>query len=491
MPFLSLSRDRYALILAVFFLPAALRADGFIFKKGGHLIREEAQRAFIEWENDRERLFIATRAEKTSEPTVWMVPVPAAPADVNAEPIPFFRHVTVARPVVETARKRIEEALVLAVSLDTGIFPLCGAVMTLGTSVNATFTTVGASKDVEVHQRIERHGMVVEILTARTTEGLDRYLSSRNLGVGAGDLKGLAPYLGGNYSLICAWNAVAAEPMAARAIRVEFPTPVLFYPLQPSRVYITDVDTAVYIRGWVQPDHELNIPGLRFRYLRGRVADHPLSDAAVWEAFGSLVSNEQIEELTGVELSPTPAGWSEDLHLIQGPPLAIPAAQGIERIGLIGLWLVTMLLGGPLALYLPWVMCSPESRRWSDYAWALGVGLAIGFSIYASVLVMCSWCRYRQLCGHLLFLPMVTTKRALVGACLMILLVPLTISGPEWLIFWFVILVPSGLVLLEFMRTALNEVGQKCLWLVPFVMLHLVLCILGLSALSNWLNRYV
>src|SRR5262245_13250031 len=74
------------------FLPALALADGCILGKNGY-IPERSQVAFIEWNNGQERLFVATKADATGEPSVWIIPVPANPEQVKAEPVERFPHV--------------------------------------------------------------------------------------------------------------------------------------------------------------------------------------------------------------------------------------------------------------------------------------------------------------------------------------------------------------------------------------------------------------
>src|SRR5436189_5310914 len=79
-------------VLSCLFLPRLALADGCIFGKGGY-IPERSQVAFIEWNNGHERLFVATKADATAEPSVWIIPVPVNPEQVKAEPVERFPHV--------------------------------------------------------------------------------------------------------------------------------------------------------------------------------------------------------------------------------------------------------------------------------------------------------------------------------------------------------------------------------------------------------------
>src|SRR5438876_95950 len=95
--------DRGRLLLVLFgflVVPGLAWADGVIFGKGARFVPEKEQRALIEWRDGQERLFVATRSEAEAGPTLWIVPVPAAPQGVSAQPVETFPRVVVARPVV-------------------------------------------------------------------------------------------------------------------------------------------------------------------------------------------------------------------------------------------------------------------------------------------------------------------------------------------------------------------------------------------------------
>src|SRR5579871_1737264 len=81
------------LAMLVFVLPAPLLADGFMLARGGRYIPESHQRAFIEWRDGQERLYVATRSRESFDATLWVVPIPAKPERVMAEPVASFPQV--------------------------------------------------------------------------------------------------------------------------------------------------------------------------------------------------------------------------------------------------------------------------------------------------------------------------------------------------------------------------------------------------------------
>src|SRR5215475_6907798 len=80
--------SRVALAIASWLaMSLAARGDGSIIDAFGRYVPEHEQQAVIEWRDGQERLYVATRAASTGGPSLWMVPVRASPARVQAEPV--------------------------------------------------------------------------------------------------------------------------------------------------------------------------------------------------------------------------------------------------------------------------------------------------------------------------------------------------------------------------------------------------------------------
>src|SRR5262245_10036417 len=71
-----------------------VRADGFLLSKFGNYVPEKEQYAYIEWEAGRERLYVATRSEKSDGPALWIVPIPSPPREIQAQPVQAFPYVS-------------------------------------------------------------------------------------------------------------------------------------------------------------------------------------------------------------------------------------------------------------------------------------------------------------------------------------------------------------------------------------------------------------
>jgi hypothetical protein len=378
--FVRLSPVVLALASGLVLSPVA-RGDGAIINKKGRYVPEREQRAVIEWHDGQERLYVATRADPAGGPSLWMVPVRARPTQVRAEPVEQLPRVFERGYVVGPALSRLEEAIFLTCLLDSGLFPYVLVGMG-GGDKSAGKKGLAEKKDVEEFQRVERLGMVVVVLSVRSPEALDRYLAENGVDARAADLSALTPYLGSEeYTLVCGWAGQATEKVSARALRIDFPSPVVFYPLRPTRVYETDVQTSLFVRGLVRPAKEGAIAGLRCHYLRGRI-----------EGPGAAPSGESgLEPITRVELTSPSTSWDQDLVLEPGAPAAVNVALFLGDLPLGYLWGAWAVLGMVLATFLPWAVLAKGTRRFTDWLWAAAVGMSICLSVYAAAVVFLAW----------------------------------------------------------------------------------------------------
>lgn len=415
-------------LLLVLTVSGPVWADGCVFGKGMKLIPENSQQAFIEWDKGQERLYVATHTQSHSGPSVWVVPVPALPEQVKAEPVTDMPFPITPDPVVRPAKETVGKIaagffLTSLLSYVFGLFFLptmkfrvrsrdsigmlvVGVILVfeflvsnpLGKISNTTYRVVYSSlggsdsSSVEIHSHVEKYGLVVEVITAKSSEALNSYLAEKQMGGNAASLPSLAAYLEKNCTFVCSW-AAPGQTSDVRAVRIDFPSADIFYPLLPTSAYQSDVATTIYVRGWVEPRPGTTLPRLRCHYERGTITYdgvvrgkregrrignefyHPANDPAGGEAF------------TRVDLSPSPQDWNEDLHLSPGAPAVAHVAH---RVNVLGLWLILLLpavTGLLCAIHLPWLLFLPEDRRKHDWVWAVVVGLGAGLTYSVSALV--------------------------------------------------------------------------------------------------------
>ncbi len=217
--------------------------------------------------------------------------------------------------------------------------------------------------------------MAVEVITTRSTHDLDQYLTDKKLNTAAGKITAIAPYLGKDFSLICAWVAHPLEAIKARSLQIDFPTPKVFFPLQPTNVYTSPVKTSIFVKGWFQMDTGNTPRWLKCRQGHGWVYRESGTDKG--ENF----------DLTLVELTTDATRWDRDLLLEPGAPLSMHLARQAFLV-----WIVLVVGVGLLAgLNLPWMLVAPGHRQWTDWLLAGISGVMLVLSVYASALVLLLW----------------------------------------------------------------------------------------------------
>ncbi|HMP01477.1 MAG TPA: hypothetical protein PKC45_03145, partial [Gemmatales bacterium] len=343
-------------------------ADGFILKRGGFL-REHTQAAFIEWHAGQQRLFVATHAQSVDAGTMWIVPIVAPPDQVKAEPVtqwPQVRHVHYCKPKVEY---RVRSTLFTFALLDSGLLLSPILLSFIGATASDAFS------DVTVHDRVVKHGMTIEVLSAVSVSALDEYLTSKQLDVKAKDLWSLAPYLEQQAAIVCGW---ASGPLEARAMRIDFPSPHIFFPLRPSQVYKDPIRTDIYVRGFASPPAGLHRHWIHVTPVEADMVDGPVG-----------------VQLTRVRVSGSPSTWNEDLILEPGGPLSWHVNWFLAFHPLSHPWAVVTWTGLLAGLVLPILLIPRPQREGRDFLLGGPAGAGIGLSLFCTWFLARRWQRLR------------------------------------------------------------------------------------------------
>jgi hypothetical protein len=374
-------------------------ADGFIIGKKGYVFERE-QSAFIEWKDGQERLWVATRSDLTSDPTVWIVPVPSKPELVKGEPVEQFPRVSGGNQLLKLRNHLTQTRNDVFVN-NIGPVPLFMLVSFLGQRTSGIFSNVALSPGgVQVHSHVEKHGMVVQVLTARTPEALDAYLRGRKLDVKTDQLHSLRNYLGKENSLVCAWRSEAGS--TARALRIDFPCANIFYPMLPTRVNKVDLRTSIFVRGWVRPLPGTNQPGMRFEQglwgVRGTAFDYsPNSSHSLVNIYRDEDAHPEgpLEPLTRVIVPSDPSRWEADIVLEPPVPVSMDTTIFLAQHHR---WLSLAFnasLGLLFGLVLPWLLLPVSQRRWHDWLVLPLLGASLCFSVFFPTLGLLLWCNLR------------------------------------------------------------------------------------------------
>lgn len=252
----------FIISLAFFlFLMPPVKADGAAFIIGRDfsaeaLHGEHTQIAAINYEDGKEKLVIAVKMDQIGENEVaWIVPVPSDPEEVEInvlEDFPRFMG-TDMEERVRSAKEGFLNAVSGGVAL-TQIWPLPGLII-----YGWTMTGFGglAGRGVEVYAEVEKEGILTQVVTAETSQGLYDYLTEKGVSVSDLSIPVLDDYIGGDYCFVVSWLTGTGSPEGYRvpAIFVEFPTEKIFYPLKPTSLYgERGVPVILYVIGFVKPD---------------------------------------------------------------------------------------------------------------------------------------------------------------------------------------------------------------------------------------------
>jgi len=372
-------------IAASLLLVPDVRADGCKFRTDGRLVPEREQRAFIEWENGIETLHVAARADATTEGTVWIVPVRANAKSVKAEPVDRFQAVVYYETLKNRAVRDLRDAIGVTGILNSA--GLCCIPFVGGCGGGEPKAAVEAS-------RVEKLGMVLVVLSAETRGELEVYLDAQGVNRAAADLSSLDPYLGKpGYAFVCGWVAKRGEPVTATAMKINFPSPTYWFPLQPTRAYTNAVETVVYVRSFVKPAPGCSLPDLKCQYIFGGVKELGVGQALARDEDSHRVGHYsgRLERLTRVTLSTDPRTWDRDLELEPGTTtvgtLALAMTEESSWIKLIP----SSLLGAVLGLLIPSLTVAKHERVRTDWLAGALTGAAIVLSLWASLIVFGIW----------------------------------------------------------------------------------------------------
>jgi hypothetical protein len=507
-----------AVLTATFWLPDHAFSDGCVLKRPGGYLAEKTQEAFIEWEEGEERLYLSVQTEESDGPTLHIVPIPGPPEEISARPVQRFPWVAYERSAPERAKRELRSFAFWTLLLDSGV----------GIFIAPCLGTLGRAIDgVAVERSVEELGMVVEVVTAESSEALAAYLADKPFEFEADRIEAIEPYLGGNYSFVCSWVKDPSTAAQARAIRVDFKSPTLYYPMRASNVYDAPIETTVYLKGDFLPDGDATIPGLQCRYVTGPIArlapgQEPPEPFTRWPSDLPGLEDESVSEtgdsksapnrragrnppwtrLTKVTINSSPKTWTQDLEFVPGTPLAVTAAENITLIG-VGVFIIVGLI---LAVPLPWLVLPAGEPRLRQVPSALLVGATLCLSGIAAVYAFYHWCKR----NNPSFKPPPREKDipftyrhllAVVGILTVILLIVVLVMrhggegervGP-WLLLLLGVLALAVLFFALIRRSIAlvrAAAGNQAGYFVCFILAHFAVCYFSYLLLGVWISRY-
>jgi len=328
-----------AVAFAFALVPRLAVSDGIVIKPhedgyGWRPATENLQQALITHRDGIERLTVAIEVDAAgAKSVVWLLPVPATPKQVHVDVLSSFPSIG-GTEVYGGALENLGNMRMAAVILQVWP-PLVGAIFYLGGSaLEAIFggsdrrmaapkaAAPAKGEAVEVHERVEKQGMVSEVITAREGSALYGYLAGKGLNLKAGAVPTLDHYIGKDYTFVASWFSAGVqagkdpERFQNRAIEIRFPTEEMFFPLFPTSAYGDRVVPA----------------SIR---VAGHVSPRPFADIAQRTSIGYYVSRMRGEDgmgplgtdlYTKIDIDAPAKAFTQDLWISPKPP----RQQGLE-----------------------------------------------------------------------------------------------------------------------------------------------------------------
>ena len=252
------------LVLIFILVPFMIRADGVIVRplpKGDWTLADEgSQQAFINYEGGTEKLIVAVDIKQESPDAVWIIPIPGKPEQVGIDivsKLPMFSGSEVISKARISFSRTQEKTFGYLVSSQIWTLPFTIFFISLsGTSASPNYRPI--SDSVSVGRHIEKEGMIVETVTAKTKGALYDYLAAKGLKVEQGSISVLEPYIEKNYVFVVAWinptiNSQGKE--TERGIFITFPSSKIYYPLIPTSAYREKtIPVTIRVLGHVKPE---------------------------------------------------------------------------------------------------------------------------------------------------------------------------------------------------------------------------------------------
>jgi len=256
-------------LIAVFLLPNLVLADGMMIKPDPYgdrwdFVSESNQQAYINYEDGLEKLILSVGLKEADSEAVWVFPVPANPEKVVIDILTEFPDLR-GEEINKKAKSKLEdikEPLLLTQIYPAFFISLIRPVM-LSTPTNKNWgfsdelAGSGREPDVVVYEHLEKEGITTEIITAQTSDGLQKYFKSKDLNIEQNSIPALDHYTGKEFTFVVSWiskSPATRSNSRQKGVFVTFPTKKLYYPLILTSVYGSErIPTTIRIMGFVSP----------------------------------------------------------------------------------------------------------------------------------------------------------------------------------------------------------------------------------------------
>ena len=270
-------RKALSLFFILLLLVPYAAADGMIFvadRDMWYLQPEQNQLAAINYEDGMENLLISVSpgADLAGDRAAWVFPVPADPANVKVDVLKNYPRFTgsLFEDRYLTTVTTATAASVLYATFPVSIF--CGGAAVISAFVFGMAGSISKA-DIQVYDRVEKMGVVTEVVSAGDAGALSNFLLLRGMKPTKEGQEMLRSYIGQNYTFVVTSIANVTQfreeaksegayydPYDGSSqanmigVFVRFPSRSIYFPLKPTAVYGSrEVPVLLYATGYVSP----------------------------------------------------------------------------------------------------------------------------------------------------------------------------------------------------------------------------------------------
>lgn len=337
-----------SLLVILLLLAPYAAADGMIFvgdRDMWYLQPEQNQMAAIHYEDGMENLLISVSpgTDFKGERAVWIFPVPAAPETVKVDILKNYPRFT-GSPFEDKYISVVSTTA--AVSVLYATFPVslfCGGAAVLSAFVFGMAGNISKA-DLQVYDRVEKMGVVTEVVAASDAGALNNFLLLRGMKPTREGQEMLVSYIGQNYTFVVTsignvtqfreetkqdrmyydpYNGASQANMIGVSVR--FPASRIYFPLKPTAVYGTrEVPVLLYVTGYVSPDTPATIVDrTEVTYFSQGRYEPP---AALVPFFNGKTTLNELK-YTKIKITAPSDRFAEDLWIDPSPPADMVAKE--------------------------------------------------------------------------------------------------------------------------------------------------------------------
>ena len=360
-----------SILLSILLLPSIIHADGLIMvpEIDRDFSKETNQQAFINYENGFEKMIISVGTEgENKEGQVWLFPVPSKPEGVVIDIIDSLPELS-GDDVLDKAKIQLEDSqeFFLEYNFSYFIFPaLLNETLGVKSSYSNSYGVLMpfeivdfGNEDIEIHEHIEKEGIISEIITAKTAKGLDVYLKDKGINLKEKSIPVLDNYIGKDYSFVVSWiNPDEQKTSNQVGLFVTFPTDKMYFPLLPTSVYESEIVPAtIRVIGYVTPEIFDNIKNYtKIGYYKD---DYSYLEAEA----GFFYKGDKDIKYTKIEIESPSKYLTDDLWIKNKAPLKVSLFGFIGEHSFLSLFLIMLISAVLSGLILSFIFFKGMKRR--------------------------------------------------------------------------------------------------------------------------------